>query len=306
MVVEDLIIDGNNMGFMAFGRTPLLNKGKRVELIYVGLNMVKSWLEKFNPERCFIVWDGGRNKERLKLFPDYKKKKKEFTQAEIREREEFISQIKQLREFFKALGLVQYRCKEQEADDVIFSILDENRKSLIVSTDKDFYQILVSDNVKVYNPIKKIVINKELVEQEFGVPVEFVLAYRAMAGDPSDALPGIKGFGAKRASWLVNEVLNSNDFSKAKSFTSSQKRLIDCFLENLEAWQIMYDVMKLKKVDEETLLKGKIEFEYSCLESFHEEVINLLDKYGFEKHLKNFDSFISPFVRVLSKRRSKK
>ena len=100
------------------------------------------------------------------------------------------------------MPIIQFMFKSTEADDVIAYIcrLDQFREwqKVIVSSDKDFFQLL-DDKTVVYRPIQKQVLNKRHILDEFGVhPNNFALA-RAMAGDRSDNLPGVKGVGVKTA-----------------------------------------------------------------------------------------------------------
>jgi 5'-3' exonuclease len=87
-----------------------------------------------------------------------------------------------------------------EADDVIgyltTQILKEDEEVVIVSTDKDFLQ-LVSDRVKVFSPTKKKTYDREAVKEEFGIWPQNILLYRTMDGDKSDNIPGVKGCGIK-------------------------------------------------------------------------------------------------------------
>ena len=101
---------------------------------------------------------------------------------------------------------------EIEADDVIAYIsqmpsLKESQK-VIMSQDQDFFQ-LCDDKTVLFRPIKKQVLNKKSITDEYGIhPVNFALA-RAMAGDKSDNLPGVPGVGlatlAKRMPFLAED-----------------------------------------------------------------------------------------------------
>jgi 5'-3' exonuclease len=97
-----------------------------------------------------------------------------------------------------------------EADDVI-AVLSKtfpkkfNSKVFIVSTDKDFIQ-LVNDDVIVYRPIEKDFYNNDLVLKKFGVLTENFIIYKTLLGDNSDKVQGIKGMGEGKLKKLFPEL----------------------------------------------------------------------------------------------------
>ena len=95
---------------------------------------------------------------------------------------------------------------DYECDDVIGHLcrtLDPSNQIVIVSTDTDFIQLLELHNVKLWNPIKKRFIDKW--------PVDYV-CWKALKGDSSDNVPGIKGIGEKRAHMLMESFDTLNAF----------------------------------------------------------------------------------------------
>lgn len=74
----------------------------------------------------------------------------------------------------------------------------------IVSGDKDLYQF-VGENVAVYDTMKRVVARRKEAIEKFGVPPERVVDYLAIVGDSSDNIPGIPGFGPKKAEALITE-----------------------------------------------------------------------------------------------------
>jgi len=293
---KTIICDGNNLGWMAFGIVPLSYEGKRVEAIYVGLNMIRSYLREFEPDEFYLVWDGGRDPSRLALYPDYKKRIKEPTMAEMKERSNFFDQLRELQDVMTSLGVIQYRCKKREADDIIFNLTDESNAAefIIVSTDKDFYQLLGhKENVVVYNPVKKQIVRAKDVEEKFGIPINYFIDFKALAGDPSDRLPGIKGIGHKWAAWLVNNVLvEGQTYDK---LTRGQIRAVNLLFDDLDTYGLMKKLIRLKHIKEEEMEKGKFEDRPASLAELQERGVAICEKYGFEKHQRSFPSFVRPF-----------
>jgi 5'-3' exonuclease len=108
-------------------------------------------------------------------------------------------QLKRLVEYLECLPLTIVSIDNLEADDImsyICNLVLKESKFTIMSTDKDFYQ-LVDDRVQLYSPTKKIVYDRELIKKEFGVYPQNVLTCRVVDGDKSDEIPGVRGVGVK-------------------------------------------------------------------------------------------------------------
>jgi len=304
--MKSIVVDGNNLGWMAYGIVPLTHENRRVEAVYVGFNMILSYLRSFEPERLCVVWDSSRDAERLKIYPDYKRRTKELSEGEQEERKLFFGQLNDFQDLMKTFGIPQYKVKGREADDVIFSVIDTSNwdgKSIIVSTDKDFFQALVYKNIGVYNPVKKMIIGAEDVEKRFDIPIEYVLEYRAMVGDPSDHLPGVKGIGDKWAAWLVNNILQEEavDLNGFGSLSKAQITKINLLADNIDTYILMKKLMAFKNISAEELETGKFEDRPVDLGELQERVIVTLQHYGFEKHLNNLPSVLKPLEKLWRK-----
>jgi 5'-3' exonuclease len=305
-----LLIDGNNLGWRSFGRAPLVHEGKRVEAIYVGLNMLRKYLMDFKPDQCIVAWDGGRDKRRTKMFPQYKRKKKTLSEIEKRERKELFEQIKILRLFFELLGMTQYLCIGREADDLMFNIIktqkfmedhfqnQEKAQFIVVSTDEDMFQLFITkDNTKVYSPIKKKTIDKKEVEKMFKIPYIYFASYKALVGDKSDNIPGVKGFGEKKAQRFIQIVDNNN----YKQLPKSEYRLIEEYNSKRKQWVKMIDLVRFLDIDKKEMEEGKTEVITKSVSKFDTQVMALLKTCGFERHIKQYDRFIKPFQTLLQK-----
>ena len=122
-------------------------------------------------------------------------------------------------------------------------------KKTIISSDKDFFQ-LCREGVEIYRPIQKKVVTKQSVLDEFKIhPKNFALA-RAMAGDKSDNLPGIKGAGlktiAKRFPWLVREdVYEVSDIIRDCAMQTKKLKLHENIEANEKLVKDNYKIMQL-------------------------------------------------------------
>lgn len=130
---------------------------------------------------------------------------------------DFRHQIKEIRKATKYMGIPSIMLKQFEADHIIAVIVKDISKklgyknSVIVSSDKDFYQLL-DININVYDDLKDRVITMFDFSKEYGINPERFALVKALAGDPSDNLKGIKGVGIKRA---VNIIKSSSNINKA-------------------------------------------------------------------------------------------
>lgn len=205
-----LIVDGFNTFMRCFSAIPSMNaNGDHTGGIVGFLRSVGYAIKLLHPTRCVIAFDGvGGSFKRRKIYPEYKERRKnkirlnriyeDQTTWDDEERN-CLRQLARLDEYLKFLPVNVLRLDHVEADDTIaYCALDtfKNSRVMIMSSDKDFLQ-LVSDRVNVWSPTKKILYGTAEVLRFYGIhPNNFVL-FRALDGDDSDNLDGIKGAGAK-------------------------------------------------------------------------------------------------------------
>jgi DNA polymerase-1 len=165
-------------------------------------------MRTIDPTRIICVFDGqASSASRKTIDPEYKANRniKRITNWEIFDdkEDEFASmtmQMGRLVEYLQCLPLTLISIDKIEADDTISFLAqkfgENNKRVTIVSSDKDFLQI-VDENIEVYSPIKKVTYRKKEVQEEVGVLPENYLVMKALLGDNSDNLTGIKGLGPK-------------------------------------------------------------------------------------------------------------
>ena len=205
-----LVVDALNTFIRCFAAVPTMNEeGEHIGGITGFLKSVGLAIRTFKPTRCILVFDGtGGSQRRRKIFPDYKANRKHSVRLnrtydfkdmadEDKARHWQLITLAQLLAYLPVTVLVP---SNVEADDVIaYSadlVAERGGKAIIVSTDKDFLQ-LVSPSIDLWNPIKKKTYTPESVLEEYGIHPKNFAIFRAMDGDKSDNIPGIKGVGAK-------------------------------------------------------------------------------------------------------------
>ncbi|MBK1662400.1 DNA polymerase I, partial [Paracraurococcus ruber] len=143
----------------------------------------------------------GRVTFRSDLYPDYKAHRPDPPP-------ELVPQFALIREATEAFGVAQVEREGYEADDLIAAYAREfvaqGGEVTIVSSDKDLMQ-LVRPGVQMLDPIKQKPIREAEVIEKFGVPPEKVVDVQALAGDPTDNVPGVPGIGIKTAAQLITE-----------------------------------------------------------------------------------------------------
>ena len=216
-----VIIDALNMFLRSYVISPHLNKkGYPVGGTIGFLKSLQKVARDFNADEVIVAWDGHEGSQRKRsMNKDYKggRKPVRFNRRmiDLPEEEEAANkgyQQVRLMEYLNQMPVIQLIADYTEADDIIAHVVQsdyyDDWNKIIVSSDKDFFQ-LCDDDISVYRPIQKKTLNKQSILEEFKIhPKNFALA-RAIVGDKSDNLPGVKGAGlktvAKRFPYLIRE-----------------------------------------------------------------------------------------------------
>jgi DNA polymerase-1 len=197
-----VIVDGTNTLYRAFFAIPALRApdGTPTNAALGFVNMLRKILRDEEPDRVVVVFDARGETFRHRLYGDYKA-------GRDAQPEDLSTQIPLVRELVDAHRIPVLEVASFEADDVIASLVahaPEGAQIRIVSTDKDLMQ-LVDEHVTLLDGIKDRRYGPSEVEARFGVPPGKVLDLRALVGDPSDNIPGVKGIGEKGGAKLIAE-----------------------------------------------------------------------------------------------------
>lgn len=291
--MKTLIIDGNNLGMRAFGQVPLEFNGKRTETILIGLNMIRQYIAEFSPDAVVVCWDGGHDARRKALYPDYKKKKP-LTEDERKALDSFFDQIRSLRDTIKKLGIYQWQLRGREADDVIFNLLEKTTVNslgcIVVSTDEDMFQLLSwFPFVKIYSPIKKLMVDDAAFEEKFKMPTTQFLLYKAMVGDKSDNLPGVRGVGPAKAAKILEVMQKDPD-----DCTQKERDLV--LTVDTDDFYTMLELVSFMEIDQAELDRGAIIPDN--MTNVHAAVLEFAEQFGFQRILDTFDRWVEPFLQM--------
>jgi DNA polymerase-1 len=204
-----LIVDSMNTFIRSFAMLQSMNpQGHHTGGLVGFLRSLGFLTRTIDPTRIICVFDGqASSSSRKNIDPEYKANRniKRITNWELfdNKEDEYASmtmQMGRLINYLQCLPITLISIDKVEADDTISYLAQEfgkrDKKVTIVSSDKDFLQI-VDENINVYSPIKKKTYGKKEVEEEVGMLPENYLIMKSLLGDNSDNLTGIKGLGPK-------------------------------------------------------------------------------------------------------------
>ena len=202
------LIDGFSLLYRAFYALPqsiATTSGLPTNALYGFTSMVLKLLGDDEEEVGIgVVWDAGKPQFRIEVYPEYKANRSTMP-------EELKAQLDHLDEILEAMNIPAIRAEGFEADDVLATLsrrIPEDVQLKIVTGDQDAMQ-LVDGKVKVLRTTRGVSETKEYgreeVIEEYGVTPEQIPDYKALVGDPSDNIPGVKGIGPKGAANLLEE-----------------------------------------------------------------------------------------------------
>ena len=220
-----LIIDALNLYLRAYIMDPSLTmQGEPCGGIKGSLKILQKLVRESKPNEIVIVWDGPNgSRKRKALDKNYKAGRKPIrlnrTVKNLTEDEEMRNKVWQqmrLIEYLNEMPIIQTIIPEVEADDVISYLTRLSHykgwQKVIVSNDKDFYQLCDEETV-VFRPVSKTVYNKKRITEELGVHPRNMALARALVGDVSDNLPGIKSVGFKTIQKRLSFLASDKDYT---------------------------------------------------------------------------------------------
>lgn len=204
-----ILVDGNNLMFRAFyatlytGSIMRNSKGLPTNGLFSFTNMINKIIEEEKPEYMCVAFDIGKN-FRKEEFSFYKEGRQSTP-------EELKVQMPLARKILDAMGIKHLELAPYEADDIIGTLVkmaetDPEYASLIVSSDKDLLQLISDETeIKLLKQNGYIRYNKTSFMEEYKIEPKRIVDLKAIMGDASDNIPGVKGIGEKGALKLLQE-----------------------------------------------------------------------------------------------------
>jgi DNA polymerase-1 len=279
------LIDGSGYIFRAYYALPPLSRksdGLPTGAVSGFCSMLFKLLEDsrsddsvHKPTHFAVIFDSAKKNFRNDIYSEYKANRSETP-------EDLAPQFEYIRKAVKAFSLPSIELINYEADDLIATyakqIVDAGAKVTVISSDKDLMQ-LVSEKIRLYDPMKNKVLGENEVFEKFGVKPNQVIDVQSLAGDQSDNVPGVPGIGVKTAAELINkyktlEVLlqNINEITQNKRretlLTNKDKAILSKKLVTLKDDVPVKEKPEdfiMKNVDREKLFEFLREMEFNRL-----------------------------------------
>ncbi|MDR1511225.1 MAG: DNA polymerase I [Endomicrobium sp.] len=222
------VIDGNAYIHRAYHALPPLStsNGQQINAVYGFIKLLLKIKNNFTFEYIVVCFDYPSKNFRYEMFEDYKANRCSLEEA-------LVSQMPIAKEAVEALSMAKIEIKGYEADDLIATIVENNKKisvqTVIVTADKDIFQLVEEKNVLIWNDSKNIMYDAEKVEKIYGVMPKQLVDVFALMGDVIDNVPGIKGIGKKTAIMLVKRFGTlENILQNSDSIKGNVGRLVEC------------------------------------------------------------------------------
>lgn len=209
-------------------------------ITYTFFRSLRSEVERHKPDRIFVVTEG-RPVKRIAENAEYKANRTQVLD------DGFHRQKRDILNLCKLLPIIKVKHPEHECDDVIAHIAMQkqpNDEHIICSSDSDFIQLLDDSRISLWNPVKK----------DFVSPVPNYVVWKALRGDKSDNVPGVKGVGDVTATKLVNDPLKLQEFlnssqEKKNDFDSSYRQILfeEVDESGVQAEECVYDPLRLRE-----------------------------------------------------------
>ncbi len=202
-----LIVDGNSIANRAFYALPFLSnhEGKPSGAVFGFANILIKIIQQEKPTHILIAFDHARKTFRNELYSEYKMQRKPTP-------EELILQFPIIKDMLSSMKIKVIESAGIEADDIIGTASKiYNGFKIVLSGDRDLLQ-LIDNNTEVWltkkgvSEIEKV--NNENISHLFGIRPEQIIDLKALMGDSSDNIPGVKGVGEKTALTLLNQYDN--------------------------------------------------------------------------------------------------
>lgn len=292
-----ILVDGNNLLFRSYyataynGNLMKNSKGFPTNGLYGFANMINKIVNEEKPTYMIVAFDKGKT-FRHEKYGDYKGGRGETP-------DELKLQFPLAKEMLTYMGIKYYEIDNYEADDIIGTFADycnsdPNFVGTIISSDKDLLQLISNDiTIKLLKQKDYILYNRDSFYEDYGIEPINIIDLKALMGDSSDNIPGVKGIGEKTALKLLQEyksldgiyenIDNISGKVKEKLINDKENAYMSYDLATIirnVPMEITIDDIKINKSDSMKLnnLYRELEF-YSFIKKEEQNTQIVLDKY---------------------------
>lgn len=291
-----LVLDGNSILNRAFYGIKMLSnkKGQMTNGIYGFLSTLQKLLSEVSPQAIAVAFDLPKPTFRHKMYDRYKASRKGMP-------EELASQLPILKEILVAMGYKLVTCEGYEADDILgtFAKYCENKgyECTLATGDRDCLQ-LVSDHVFVriaktkFGKAESILYDKNKIKEDYNVTPAQLIDIKALQGDASDCIPGVKGVGEKTAKSLIEKYESIENIYNNIENLDIKPNLKSKLLADKEKAYLSYDLGKINKdvpieINDSDFIPSEMDTD-SLKKIFTElEFFKFMDKIGVSKKVES-------------------
>ena len=312
-----LIVDAMNTLIRSFSLLKAMNpSGAHIGGLVGFLRSLGYVTRIFDPTRVLIIWDGkGGSSNRKNIDPNYKAQRATsrithwgLYDNKEEETEALIGQLFRTQDYLECLPLQQIVIEKLEADDIIAYLAkrasNAGKKVTIVSSDKDFYQ-LIDKNIEVYAPVKKKTFTMNNIKEEIGVLPQNYNIVKALLGDNSDNIPGVKGLGIKTIlsewkSFTYDKNASLQDIYDHCETQLDQEKPKKIFAKILHNWNRVMTNFELMDLHHSTLDEKEVKYVEDIFKSEIPDLqtgvfLSLLDQDKIEGITKNTEGWLENF-----------
>ena len=228
MVKKLILIDGNNLMFRSYyataysGNMMKNSKGMPTNALFGFVSMINKIINEENPKYIAVAFDIGKNFRKEQY--DFYKEGRQQTPDELK------AQMPIARKILDAMNIKHFELEPYEADDIIGTIVkmteeDKDFASVIVSSDKDLLQLISEETeVKLLKQTGFIRYDYKTFVDDYKIEPIRIIDLKALMGDSSDNIPGVKGIGEKTALKLLQEYKSlENLYDNVENVTGKTK-----------------------------------------------------------------------------------
>lgn len=269
-------------------------KGQMTNGIYGFLSTLQKLLLEVSPQAIAVAFDLPKPTFRHKMYDRYKASRKGMP-------EELASQLPILKEILVAMGYKLVTCEGYEADDILgtFAKYCENKgyECTLATGDRDCLQ-LVSDHVFVriaktkFGKAESILYDKNKIKEDYNVTPSQLIDIKALQGDASDCIPGVKGVGEKTAKSLIEKYESIENIYNNIENLDIKPNLKSKLLADKEKAYLSYDLGKINKdvpieINDSDFIPSEMDTD-SLKKIFTElEFFKFMDKIGVSKKVES-------------------
>ncbi len=294
-----IVIDGNSVLHRAYHALPLLSSNSvYTNAVYGFLTMLIGIVKQHNPNYLVVAFDVSKKVFRHEFFSEYKAGRKPMD-IELKQ------QLPLIKEFLKEMDICVLGQEGFEADDILgsLSLKFKDVETLLLTGDKDSLQ-LINDHTKVLL-MRKGISNIELFDEEhfnevYGISPSVFVDVKALMGDKSDNIPGVRKVGEKTA---LNLISKYGDLDGVYEHLDEQKgKLLENLTADKDLAKLSYTLAKIKTDMDINVDLNDMNFSLDYLNKGE----GMLEKYNMSSLIKKINSNDATYKETKLKQSDKK